>query len=337
MKHTNVIITIFLLFAALTLSAQNKYSPCYTNNMSKGNTAFSQGKCSEAKTYYATAKQCAGGNPTEAQKKIAACDSRIKVQEGETEMKQQVEIVVPETMEKTEIHALAKTYTVNGVSFSMKYVEGGTFTMGCTSEQGSDCYDDESPLHQVTLNDFWIGETEVTQALWEAVMGSNPSYIKGEDLPVEKVSWDDCQEFIKRLNQLTGETFRLPTEEEWEYAARGGNKSRGYKYAGSNIIDDVAWFEETSGYMTHPVKSKAANELGLFDMSGNVCEWCQDWYEDYNNSTQTNSTDFSLRTFRVNRGGCWCFRARLCRISARGHCKPDGRIQILGFRIALDP
>lgn len=177
------------------------------------------------------------------------------------------------------------TVTVKGVSFTMKLVEGGTFQMGHDSKY----YDDEE-LHTVSLSTFYMGETEVTQALWKAVMGNNPSYFKGDNLPVERVSWTDCQEFIRKLNQLTGKNFRLPTEAEWEYAARGGNKSRGYKYSGSNYLDDVAWYEDHSGDKTHPVKSKKPNELGIYDMSGNVFEWCSDWYDyDYYRKSPSNN------------------------------------------------
>lgn len=172
------------------------------------------------------------------------------------------------------VEALAQTYTINSVSFTMKYVEGGTFRMGATSEQGRDAKRDENPVHSVMVSDFCMGETEVTQALWKVVMGSNPSHHEGDSLPVESVSWDDCQEFIRKLNQLTGKTFRLPTEAEWEYAARGGNKSCRYKYAGGSTIDNVVWYDENSGNTTHPVNGRQANELGLYDMSGNVYEWC---------------------------------------------------------------
>ena len=258
-----IISVLIILTMTFTLAAQSNYSPCYTNNMDKGNSAFSHGKYSEAKNYYSTAKQCAGGNPTEAYKKIAACDAKIKAQKEAAEAKRKVE----EEAKNSQI------ITVNGVSFTMKRVEGGAFTMGCTSEQGSDCYSDEKPSHQVTVSDFCLGETEVTQALWESVMGSNPSYYIGDDRPVEHVSWNDCQEFISKLNQMTGRTFCLPTEAQWEYAARGGNKNRGYKYAGSNIIGDVAWYTtNTNDEGTKPVKTKSPNELGLYDMSGNVWE-----------------------------------------------------------------
>ncbi len=237
-----------------------------------------------------------------------------------------------------------QTFTVNGVSFTMRLVEGGTFQMGATSEQGNDAYDNEKPVHKVSLKSYYIGETEVTQALWKAVMGSNPSYFKGDNLPVENVSWNECQEFIRKLNQKTGKNFRLPTEAEWEYAARGGKKSKGYKYAGSNTLRDVAWFGQcngntydngNSGEKTHPVKGKAANELGLYDMSGNVWEWCQDWYGDYSSGSLSNPTGPSTGKSRVLRGGCWINFAMYCRVSFRHFNLPDNRGSYFGFRLAL--
>ena len=238
-------------------------------------------------------------------------------------------IVETEYAEKT-------PFTVNGVSFNMIAVKGGTFTMGATSEQGDDAYSYEKPTHQVTLSDYCIGETEVTQELWQAVMGSNPSNFTGNlQRPVEKVSWNDCQEFIKKLNQLTGKTFRLPTEAEWEYAARGGSQSKGYKYAGSNTIGDVAWYTSNSSSTTHPVKQKQANELGLYDMSGNVWEWCQDWYDSYSSTPQTNPAGPSSGSIRVLRGGSWNFNAWNCRVSDRNSDTPTYRIHNLGLRLAL--
>ena len=229
-----------------------------------------------------------------------------------------------------------QTFTVNGVSFTMIAVEGGTFQMGATSEQGSDAYDSEKPVHSVTLSDYYIGETEVTQELWTAVMGNNPSWYSGNpQRPVEQVSWNACQEFIKKLNQLTGKNFRLPTEAEWEYAARGGKKSKGYKYSGSNTIDDVAWYKNNSGSKTHDVKTKQANELGIYDMSGNVWEWCQDWYGSYSSSSQANPTGPSSGSSRVLRGGSWGGNARDCRVSNRGSNFPDSRNNYNGFRLVL--
>ena len=236
-----------------------------------------------------------------------------------------------------------RTFTVGGVQFKMIAIEGGTFTMGATSEQGDDARFDEKPAHNVTLSSYSIGETEVTQALWQAVMNSNPSYFNGINRPVEKVTWYDCQDFITKLNAITGENFRLPTEAEWEYAARGGNKSKGYKYAGSNTIEYVAWYDVNSlnkgsyspDYGTHDVGTKQANELGLYDMSGNVSEWCQDWYGSYESSAQTNPTGPESASSHVYRGGDWYHSAKFCRLSSRGENDSSWRYNQLGFRIAL--
>ena len=235
------------------------------------------------------------------------------------------------------IHASDVTkVTVNGVDIFMVKVSGGTFQMGATSEQGSDAYSNEKPVHQVTLSDYYIGETEVTQELWRAVMGSNPSYFNtSNQLPVERVSWTDCQTFITKLNQLTGKQFRLPTEAEWEYAARGGNKSNGYKYSGSNDIGVVAWYDENKGWMTHNVRTKAPNELGIYDMSGNVWEQCQDWYGSYSSSAQTNPTGPSSGSRRVFRGGCWEDGARICRVSFRSDNLGADTHFSVGLRLAL--
>lgn len=228
----------------------------------------------------------------------------------------------------------SQTFTVNGVKFTMVPVEGGTFTMGATSEQGSDAEEDEKPAHKVTLSDYYIGQTEVTQALWEAVMGSNPSFFEGDNLPVEQVSWNDCQVFIQKLNQLTGKQFRLPTEAEWEYAARGGRKSQGYKYAGGNNIGSVAWYTGNSGIATHPIGTKQANELGIYDMSGNVYEWCSDWYGDYTSSSQSDPQGPSSGSGRVGRGGDYGSSAGYCRVSNRYGILPGCRGDNLGLRLS---
>ena len=222
--------------------------------------------------------------------------------------------------------------TVNGVSFKMIKVDGGTFRMGSNDSEASS---DEKPVHSVTLSDYYIGETEVTQELWVAVMGSNPSYFRGSTKPVENVSWNDCREFIKKLNQLTGKNFRFPTEAEWEYAARGGNKSRGYKYSGSNNISDVAWYSDNSSWATHPVCIKSPNELGLYDMSGNVWEWCSDWYGEnyYSSSPQTNPIGPNSGSSRVFRGGNYISDAQFCRVAIRGRNTPDLRFDGLGLRL----
>ena len=226
-------------------------------------------------------------------------------------------------------------FSIGNVRFEMVRVEGGTFTMGATPEQGSYVDDDESPTHQVTLSSYMIGKTEVTQELWEAVMGSNPSRFKGSNLPVELVTWEDCQTFIRKLNALTGKNFRLPTETEWEFAVRGGNKSRGYKYSGSNTLSNVAWYGDNSSYKTHPVATKAPNELGIYDMSGNVYEWCSDWYSSYSSSSQYNPTGPFSGSRRVLRGCSWDFGAWFCRVSHRGYAHPATRHHDRGLRLAL--
>ena len=223
----------------------------------------------------------------------------------------------------------------NGITIDMVKVKSGTFKMGATSEMKK-TYDDEKPVHKVILtNNYYMGKYEVTQALWQEVMGSNPSYFKGDNLPVEQVSWNDCQEFINKLNSITGRKFRLPTEAEWEYAARGGKKSRGYQYSGSSNISDVAWYTDNSGSKTHPVGTKQSNELGLYDMTGNVWEWCQDWCSSYVSSSQRNPTGAVSGAGRVYRGGSWNSVAVSCRSSYRGNHIPGARNYYLGLRLVL--
>jgi formylglycine-generating enzyme required for sulfatase activity len=219
----------------------------------------------------------------------------------------------------------------------MVFVKGGQFQMGCTSEQ-TDCDSDEKPVHTVTVDDFYIGKYEITQKQWRDVMGKNPSGFSGcDDCPVERVSWNDIQEFIKKLNEKTGLHYRLPTEAEWEYAARGGTKSNGYKYSGNNNIDDVAWYSGNSGIKTHPVGQKKPNELGIYDMSGNVWEWCNDWYGSYSSVRQNNPQGSSSGSFRVFRGGSWSSYARYCRVAFRSDLTPDDRYYRHGFRLVLLP
>lgn len=220
-----------------------------------------------------------------------------------------------------------ETFSVNGVSFEMVRVDGGTFMMG------SDTYFNyEEPIHSESVATFYIGKTEVSQALWEAVMGSNPSKFKGANLPVENVSWNDCIEFIERLNRLTDKNFRLPTEAEWEYAARGGNRSQGYTYSGSNNLQSVGWYKENSDWRTYPVGSKLDNEIGLYDMSGNVWEWTYDlWSDDYSSPRNGGSSGSN----RVGRGGSYNMHDVGCRSSARNNYSPTNRRDHLGFRLAL--
>ncbi|MDY6300410.1 MAG: SUMF1/EgtB/PvdO family nonheme iron enzyme [Bacteroidales bacterium] len=223
-----------------------------------------------------------------------------------------------------------KTYTVGEVSFTMVEVDGGTFMSRHSL--------------QVTLSPFAIGQTEVTQALWVAVMGSNPSYFCEEDnhpgditRPVERVSWDDCQEFIARLNEMTGQKFRLPSEAEWEFAARGGNLSHGYKYAGSNNINEVAWLENR-GLGDTFARTKAPNELGLYGMSGSMWEWCQDWFGPYSSEPLVNPKGPESGTERVIRGGC---RGALdpiyMRVTCRNSGEPDDELYAgIGLRLVME-
>jgi formylglycine-generating enzyme required for sulfatase activity/tRNA A-37 threonylcarbamoyl transferase component Bud32 len=238
-------------------------------------------------------------------------------------------IVVP-------VEEIPANFTEDYIGLDMIFVAGGTFTMGCTSEHGSDCHDNEKPAHQVTVSDFYIGKYEITQAQWKAVMGDNPSGFKGDSLPVERVNWNDVQAFISKLNAQTDKDYRLPTEAEWEYAARGGVQSCGYRYSGSNTVGDVSWYDNNSG-KTHPVGTKRANELGIYDMSGNVWEWCNDWYGTYSSSSQTNPNGALSDSTRVYRGGGWAYSEWSMRVSYRRSSTPVLRVKSLGFRLACSP
>ncbi len=229
-----------------------------------------------------------------------------------------------------------REFDVAGVSFILEFVAGGTFMMGATAEQSTDALSDEKPVHQVTLSDYYIGTYEVTQGLWKAVMGTNPSSHTGDDeLPVETVSWNDCQTFIQKLNQLTGETFSLPTEAQWEFAARGGIKSQGYKYSGSNNIDWVANYKLSSDSQLWSGGWWYPNELVLYDMSGNVWEWCSDRYGSYSSAAVTNPTGPSSGSNRVYRGGSYRSDATSCRVSYRNNNTPSFTSRYLGLRLCL--
>jgi len=235
------------------------------------------------------------------------------------------------------------------LAIEMVFVKGGTFMMGCTLEQGDDCRDWEKPAHRVTLSDFYIGKYEVTQKQWQEIMGTTvkqqqdednweaedwPLYGEGDDYPMYYVNWREAQEFIKRLNRKTGKKYRLPTEAEWEYAARGGNQSRGYKYSGSDDIDEVAWYGGNSGRVTHPVGTKKANELGIHDMTGNVLEWVSDRRGNYSGAAQYNPKGPLRGSSRVSRGGDWNYGAFMARLSYRALFSPGLRVKYQGFRLA---
>lgn len=227
-----------------------------------------------------------------------------------------------------------KEYTANGVSFKMIAVDGGTFIMG-SPENAPGSESDEYPAHKVTVSSFYLAETEVTQELWTAVMGNNPSgYTDDAQLPVESVTWNDCQQFIAKLNEITGDSFRLPTEAEWEYAARGGNRSKGYLYCGSDTLANVGWYKDNSEERPHKVRQLAPNELGLYDMSGNIWEWCSDWMGDYTAEDAVNPQGAAEGRSRIVRGGSWLVDAAICRPADRSSGAPRGGGCIVGLRLA---
>ena len=351
------ILAIFvLLLTVATISAQ-------THNVTRG---------SKPSTSNSSSTTIKSSSTTSAKKSNATISSRKSVGNKH------------QSMAGSSASSSARTYTspslsaekrriIDNIIRNMVYVSGGTFTMGANSEQEEEIGDeigdeinyDETPTHQVTLSSFSIGRHEVTQEEWKAVMGSNPSEFVGAQLPVENVSWNDCQKFIKKLNAITGKTFRLPTEAEWEFAARGGNKSKHYEYSGSNDLDEVAWYYENSGdkkitftwdidgnseedideqidlgieanhCKTHQIMKKKPNELGIYDMSGNISEWCSDWYGVYSSSRQVNPKGASSGSSRVIRGGNLINLTNNCRVSSRGKSAPDNCYSNVGFRLAF--
>jgi formylglycine-generating enzyme required for sulfatase activity len=229
-------------------------------------------------------------------------------------------------------------FTDRNIGVYMVYVKGGAFTMGCTAEQGRDCNGNEKPAHGVTLGDFFIGRYEVTQKQWKALMGGNPSLRQGDDLPVENVNWDSVKVFIDKLNALMGDDYweyRLPTEAEWEYAARGGAGGRGYAFSGGGEVGAVAWYEDNGGGKANPVGGKAPNELGIYDMSGNVWELVGDWFGNYDKSPQVDPVGPSRGTYRVRRGGGWSSGAKACRVSHRMSLSQGFSSNDVGFRLSM--
>jgi formylglycine-generating enzyme required for sulfatase activity len=256
-------------------------------------------------------------------------DQRRKQEEKRQREQQQLQ-------ERRRQEQLRNISAVQNLRNDMVQVQGGTFKMGCTVEQGGDCFGSEKPAHQVTLSSFHISKYEVTQALWKEVMGTNPSSFKDCDrCPVENVSWNDVQGFIRKLNQISGKNYRLPTEAEWEYAARGGSASKGYKYSGGNYPGVLGWDSGNSSGKTQPVGLMMANELGLYDMAGNVWEWCSDWYGGYSSGSESNPLGPSSGSRRVNRGGSWDSLRGDLRVPDRLSDPPGNRYSRLGFRLAL--
>jgi len=350
----NLFFLPLFLFCCLHANSQNY--------LQEANDCFDKGDYENAKKNYTLFKEFDGSKDVSAQirqadecfRTLIAADANFKDKEYEKardryktvldinpkdpNAKRQYDLCV------TQLNRSASSATVpqvapantqrNPFEPEMVYVQGGAFMIGCTSEQGGDCLADEKPAHQVTVSSFYIGKYEVTQAQWKTVMGSNPSYFKGDNLPVESVSWNDVQEFIRKLNAQTGKQYRLPTEAEWEFACRGGLQSAHYKYSGSNNLNDIAWYSDNSGNTTHPVGTKSPNELGIYDMSGNVWEWCNDWYGNYSSAVQTNPQGPASGSDRVFRGGGWNDGARFVRVSIRGSYTPVSRDSSLGFRLS---
>lgn len=299
LKQITSIITALLLSLAFSseVSGQGTYKP------KKNNTTTQESKTSKPK------------RPSQRNKPNSGKENKPTKQvddPAETGIEFDISDIVTESFE------------VNGVPFEMVKVEGGSFMMG--SKNGDKR---EKPVHRETVSTFYIGKTEVTQALWKAVMGENPSWFKGNNLPVENVSWSDCQDFIKRLNSLTGKRFRLPTEAEWEYAARGGNRSHGFTFSGSEKIDSVAWYCADTNGGTHPVGQKYYNELGIYDMSGNVGEWTSDFGS--NNYSSPRDSEHP-----VIRGGGWSDCVPYCRVTDRFvFFSPKNSHNNVGLRLAL--
>ena len=335
---------IFLLSADIIAYGQNTDSQRY---LREGNACFERGDYDCAKKNY-EATRATGGNITEQLQKTEECikilfAANLLFEGGEylkaCEQFRQILKLNPhdplakertEFCERRTVNRFTNyTEIINNLNIEMIAVQGGTFIMGCTS---SGCLYNERPDHRVTVSNFYIGKFEITQAQWMAVIGNNPSSFKGDNLPVENVSWEVAQEFIRKLNAQTGKQYRMPTEAEWEFAARGGNSRIGFY--DSNTVDNVAWYRDNSGGSTNPVGSKAPNELGIYDMFGNVWEWCSDWFGTYVSNVQTDPRGPASGSFRVNRGGSWINYSSSMSVSCRGYDAPDTRNNYIGFRLA---
>lgn len=307
---------------------KNPPKSCYEPLFYEGVEIYNEGNYEGAKQKWSNALNCS--NLTDWQRQWL--NDWIKKAENQSAVK----IVTSPTKEMPP--SVVKTKQANQpYEPEMVFVEGGTFQMVSDNRLS-----DKKPTHAVTVSNFYIGKYEVTKKEWRDVMGNNPTYFTGcDDCPVVYVSWDDIQEYLTKLNANTGKKYRLPTEAEWEFAARGGNKSKGYEYSGSNTVGDVAWYDDNSGNLfkknqkTHPVGKKQANELGLYDMSGNVWEWCSDWDGSYNSSAVSNPTGAVTGTYRVFRGGSWDNLASSCRSAYQISNMPTYKSGSLGFRVVL--
>ena len=300
-----------------------------TNTVQRGgNKKNTQGTQTQKNTYGNTGT---AGKTTNKGKSSKGYSGKKGSGKGNTESKSDMQESLDKP--KQENNTAKRDAILANLSANMVLVEGGQFEMGATKEQGKDAKTDESPKHKVTVNAFAIGRYEVTQEEWEAVMGYNNSETKGDKLPVVNVTWTECQQFLFKLKQITGITYRLPTEAEWEYAARGGANGKNYKYAGGSNLSTVGWFSGNSQGI-HPVGEKLPNELGLFDMSGNAMEWCADWYSKYKKGKFDNPKGPDNGTARVYRGGGWMIDESNCRVSARNSFSPDFGYGGLGFRLA---
>ncbi len=307
-----VLMLLLTLVVSISLFAQSEYD----KYLRSANKALSEGRVDDAERQYTVYKKLT--------KKV----------DKDFESRLQSKKSGKDKTRSTSTNANIKTVTVNGVSFEMVWVEGGTFQMG-----SNDGNDNEKPVHSVTLDGYYIGKYEVTQALYQAVMGSNPSHFKGSYNPVDKVCWNDAHEFVKKLNKLTGMKFALPTEAQWEYAARGGGKCRDYSYSGGKKIDRVAWYCGNSNKGTHPVGQKKPNDLGIYDMTGNVWELCQDWYSEnyYSQSPSRNPVNKKKSAYRIYRGGSWDGDAKHCELTRRAFHEPTFQNIRIGLRLVLLP
>ena len=321
MNKKNRIFLIMYFLGALMLAFPALHAQDF---LQKAKNYLEAGECEKAQRAYEAYKVEHPSGNAEVERRIADCKTAKFVN------------LDPNNSSSNQQGSSTITIRVGNVSFDMVKVEAGSFVMGCTGEQGGDCYDDEKPYHRVTIShDDYVGKFEVTQELYEAVMGVNPSNWKAFDRPVENVSWNDAMEFCAELSRMTGRRFTLPTEAEWEYAARGGRKSTSAKDSGSSSVTNVAWYDGNSGSQTHPVGKLRPNELGIYDMRGNVWEWCLDWYGSYSSASQTDPMGPGSGSSRVLRGGSWGYYARFCRVSYRYYGTPGDRYIYNGFRVVL--